>query len=58
VVIERESEANAFFKKVIDSQRAFCEKTVAFHLEGNTPKEPAYEHFFGTQAVTADSTIL
>lgn len=57
VVIKRETEANAFFKKVIDSQRAFCEKTVAFHLEGNTPKEPAYEHFFGRK-VTADSTIL
>lgn len=57
VVIERESEANAFFKKVIDSQRAFCEKTVAFHLEGNTPKEPAYEHFFGKKP-TANSTIL
>ncbi|MCC5812872.1 MAG: TRAP transporter substrate-binding protein [Ectothiorhodospiraceae bacterium] len=46
-VIERESAQSEFFKKVIDSQRAFCEKTVAFHLEGNTPKEPAYEHFFG-----------
>jgi TRAP-type mannitol/chloroaromatic compound transport system substrate-binding protein len=57
VVIERESSANAFFKKVIDSQRAFCEKTVAYHLEGNTPKEPAYEHFFGRKP-TADSIIL
>ncbi len=57
VVIERESGANPFFKKVIESQRAFCEKTVAFHLEGDTPKEPAYEHFFGRK-VTADSTIL
>lgn len=57
VVIERESGANAFFKKVIDSQRAFCEKTVAYHLEGNTPKEPAYEHFFGRKP-TADSIIL
>jgi TRAP-type mannitol/chloroaromatic compound transport system substrate-binding protein len=57
VVIARESAANAFFKKVIDSQRAFCEKTVAFHLESTAPKEPAYEHFFGRK-VTADSTIL
>ena len=57
VVIERESAANPFFKKVIDSQRAFCEKTVAYHLEGNTPKEPAYEHFFGRKP-TADSIIL
>jgi TRAP-type mannitol/chloroaromatic compound transport system substrate-binding protein len=57
VVIERESGANPFFKKVIDSQRAFCEKTVAYHLEGNTPKEPAYEHFFGRKP-TADSIIL
>ncbi len=57
VVIERESANDDFFRRVVESQKAFCEKTVAFHLEGDTPKEPAYEHFFG-RSVTADSTVL
>lgn len=57
VVIKRESEADPFFKKVIESQRTFCEKTVAFHIEGSAPKEPAYEHFFGRKP-TADSAPL
>lgn len=57
VVIERESAANPFFRRVIESQKAFCAKTVAFHIEGTTPKEPAYEHFFGRKP-TADSTVL
>jgi TRAP-type mannitol/chloroaromatic compound transport system substrate-binding protein len=47
VVIERESKADPFFKKVIDSQRGYCETTVGFHLEHTTPKEPAYKHFYG-----------
>jgi len=57
VVIERESANDDFFRRVVESQKAFCEKTVAFHLEGDTPKEPAYEHFFG-RSVTADSIVL
>ncbi|WP_416137817.1 TRAP transporter substrate-binding protein [Halomonas sp. HK25] len=56
-VIERESNNNAFFKKVIDSQRDYCERVVGWHLEGNTPKEPAYRHFYG-KAPTDTSTLL
>ncbi|WP_148252981.1 TRAP transporter substrate-binding protein [Aidingimonas lacisalsi] len=48
-VIDEQSE-DAFFKKVIDSQRAYCERVVGWHLEGNAPKNPAYEHFFGRAA--------
>ena len=47
VVIERESNADPFFKKVIDSQKAYCETTVGYHLEHTTPKEPAFKHFYG-----------
>src|SRR5690606_7559792 len=35
VVIERESTADPFFRRVIESQRAYGEKTVAFHIENN-----------------------
>lgn len=54
VVIERESERDEFFARVIDSQMSWCEKHVAFHLEGNAPKDRAYEHFYG-RPPTADS---
>ncbi|MDV7398190.1 hypothetical protein RZS08_42700, partial [Arthrospira platensis SPKY1] len=57
VVIERESNADPFFKKVIDSQKDYCSKTVAFHLEHTTPKEPAFRHFYG-RSPTATSTVL
>lgn len=57
VVIERESTADPFFRRVIESQRAYCEKTVAFHIENNAPKEPAYRHFFG-RSPTANSSKL
>jgi TRAP-type mannitol/chloroaromatic compound transport system substrate-binding protein len=57
VVIERESNADPFFKKVIESQKAYCSKTVAYHLEHTTPKEPAFRHFYG-RSPTATSTVL
>ena len=57
VVIERESANNEFFRRVIESQMEWCEKSIAFFLEGEAPKEQAYEHFFG-RAVTSESTIL
>jgi TRAP-type mannitol/chloroaromatic compound transport system substrate-binding protein len=55
-VIEEYSQ-DPFFARVVESQRAFCERTVAFHLEGDAPKQMAYEHFFG-RSPTADSIVL
>lgn len=52
-VIERESRADPFFRRVIESQRAYCEKVVAFHLESDAPKEVAYRHFFGRSPAAA-----
>ncbi len=56
VVIDRESERDDFFRRVIESQMAFCEKSVGFYLEGDAPKDPAYEHFFGRKAT--DTSII
>ncbi|MCE9665793.1 TRAP transporter substrate-binding protein [Halomonas sp. M5N1S17] len=56
-VIESESNNSEFFKRVVDSQREYCERVVGWHLEGNTPKEPAYRHFYGKEP-TDTSTIL
>lgn len=46
-VIERNSEENPFFARVIDSQMDWCRKVVGFDLTNEAPKRKAYEHFFG-----------
>jgi TRAP-type mannitol/chloroaromatic compound transport system substrate-binding protein len=45
-VIETQS-ADAFFAKVVESQKAFAKRVVGFDLEYEVPQEPAYNHFFG-----------
>ena len=45
-VVERLS-ADPFFKKVIDSQKAWAKRVVGFQLEYEVPQEPAYNHYFG-----------
>jgi len=46
-VIERNSEQDEFFARVIESQKAWCEKVVGFSLVNEAPKRMAYRHFFG-----------
>jgi TRAP-type mannitol/chloroaromatic compound transport system substrate-binding protein len=38
-----------FFAKVIDSQKKWNEKVIAFHLENEVSQEMAFNHFFGNQ---------
>lgn len=45
-VIEKLS-VDPFFKKVIDSQKAWNERVVAYFLDNEPSREKAYEHFFG-----------
>ena len=45
-VVERLS-ADEFFKRVIDSQKAFAKRVVGFQLEYEVAQEPAYKHYFG-----------
>jgi TRAP-type mannitol/chloroaromatic compound transport system substrate-binding protein len=44
-VVERLS-ADPFFKKVIDSQKAFAKRVVGFQLEYEVPQEMAYNRYF------------
>jgi len=44
-VVERLS-ADAFFKKVIDSQKVWVKRVVGFQLEYEVPQEMAYNHYF------------
>jgi TRAP-type mannitol/chloroaromatic compound transport system substrate-binding protein len=39
--------ADAFFKKVIDSQKAWAQRVTGFRLEYDVAAAPAYTHFFG-----------
>lgn len=39
-------EADPFFKKVLDSQRAFCEKVVYYTLLASPDYKLAYQHYF------------
>ncbi|MBX3572092.1 MAG: TRAP transporter substrate-binding protein [Mesorhizobium sp.] len=39
-------EADAYFKKVVDSQKAFCERVVYFTLLASPDYKLAYQHYF------------
>lgn len=45
-VLEKLGGENAFFKKVVDSQKAWAKRTVAYELINTPPAELAYNHFF------------
>lgn len=45
-VIEAQS-GDAFFAKVIESQKSFAKRVVGFQLEFEVPQEQAFNHFFG-----------
>lgn len=46
-VIEAKSADNPFFKKVVDSQRAFLKRVVGYQVKFTNEPRQAYEHFFG-----------
>lgn len=46
-VVARLSAENAFFKKVIDSQRAWAQRTVGYERVNTPSREMSYTHFFG-----------
>jgi TRAP-type mannitol/chloroaromatic compound transport system substrate-binding protein len=39
-------EEDAFFKKIVDSQKAFCEQVVYFTLQASPDYRLAYQHYF------------
>jgi TRAP-type mannitol/chloroaromatic compound transport system substrate-binding protein len=46
-VVARLSAENAFFKKVIESQRAWAQRTVGFERINTPSRDMSYTHFFG-----------
>jgi TRAP-type mannitol/chloroaromatic compound transport system substrate-binding protein len=53
-VIEAASQ-DAFFARVIESQKEFAQKAAQYHLIATAPKEPAYRHFFGAPALSREA---
>jgi len=45
--------SDAYFKKVIDSQRAWGRRVTSFFLENEAPSQIAYNHFFGQRQAPA-----
>lgn len=45
-VIDKLSAADPFFKKVVDSQKAWAQRVVGFQMEYEADQKMAYDHFF------------
>jgi TRAP-type mannitol/chloroaromatic compound transport system substrate-binding protein len=48
-VVEKKSAESPLFKKILDSQRAFAERTVRWDMDTNVSRRMAYNHYFGTK---------
>ena len=45
-VLDKLSAENAFFKKVVESQKAWVKRTVAYQRLNEPSRDLAYDHFF------------
>jgi TRAP-type mannitol/chloroaromatic compound transport system substrate-binding protein len=52
-VIAKRAGENPFFKRVLDSQRAFAERVGRWHFDTNVDFRMAYNHYFGRPAGAA-----
>ena len=48
-IVAKKSGANALFKEIETSQRAFAERAVKWDLDTNVNRRMAYNHYFGQQ---------
>jgi TRAP-type mannitol/chloroaromatic compound transport system substrate-binding protein len=48
-VIEQKSSENAFFAKVIESQKKWAARVVKWSQDTTVPVDPAYQHWFGAK---------
>jgi TRAP-type mannitol/chloroaromatic compound transport system substrate-binding protein len=46
-VAAKKSEGNPLFKEIIDSQKAFAKRAVAWDMDTNVNRRMAYNHYFG-----------
>jgi TRAP-type mannitol/chloroaromatic compound transport system substrate-binding protein len=46
-VVKKKSAENALFKEIVDSQRAFAARAVAWDMDTNVNRRMAFNHYFG-----------
>ncbi len=46
-VVTRKAADNPLFKEILDSQRAFAERAMAWDMDNNVNRRMAYNHYFG-----------
>ncbi len=56
-IIDKKSAENAFFKKVLDSMKAFAERACRWQFDYNVDFRMAYNHYFGRQAAPAKRNV-
>ena len=47
VIVEKKSAENPLFKEIVESQRAFAKRAVAWDMDYNTNRRMAYNYYFG-----------
>src|SRR5213596_1122585 len=52
-VVDKKSSDNPIFKEIVESQKAFAQRTVKWDLDTNVSRRMAYEHYFGRPAAPA-----
>ena len=52
-ILAKKSSENALFKEIVESQKAFAARAVAWDMDTNISRRMAYNHFFGAQAPAA-----
>jgi TRAP-type mannitol/chloroaromatic compound transport system substrate-binding protein len=52
-VTDKKSADNPMFKEVLESQRVFAKRTVAWDMDYNVNRRMAYNHYFGKKAAPA-----
>jgi TRAP-type mannitol/chloroaromatic compound transport system substrate-binding protein len=53
--VEKKSGDNALFKEIMESQRAFAERSVKWDLDNNVARRMAYNHYFAKQTAAKKS---
>jgi TRAP-type mannitol/chloroaromatic compound transport system substrate-binding protein len=54
-VVAKKSAENPLFKEILDSQKKFAERTVAWDMDNNVNRRMAYNHYFGRKAAAPNN---
>jgi TRAP-type mannitol/chloroaromatic compound transport system substrate-binding protein len=54
-VADKKSAENPLFKEIVESQKAFAARAVAWDMDNNVNRRMAYNHYFGRRAAAPDT---